>query len=195
MLASLVIDHLRAAFRTVDAGILYLYCDYRAQDEQLHSYLIANLLKQSLQQQPSITDEIQKTCQDHMQAGTRPSDSEIVELLQSSIQSFSRTFVIVDALDELSGHGLCRQNLLGRLLRLQATTEINLLTTSRHIPALTLDFNEHTCLDVRASTADIEIYVRGRIAELPTCVKSNVSLQNTIVTEIGAAVKGMYAYN
>lgn len=195
MLASLVIDHLRSTLPEGSLGVIYLYCDYRAQLEQTLPSLIASLLKQSLQQQPVISADVKKACQDHMRAGTRPESRELLKMLQSSMKSFSRNYVIVDALDELSSDGQVREKLLEEFRHLQAAQGYNLLTTSRHIPNLTLEFQDPLSLEIRASSQDIQRYVCRHMAQLPSCVKNNVGLQEYIVSSIVKAVDGMYARN
>lgn len=193
MLASLVIDHLRKTLPGRTLGIIYIYCDYRAQLEQTLSSLISSLLKQSLQQQSVIPPDVKKACQDHMNAGTRLNRHEMLEMLRMTMESFPRTFVIVDALDELSSQGQVRQNLLEALRNLQADHEYNLLTTSRHIKGLTLTFQEPLCLEIRARSDDIRRYVCGHMTQLPSCVRSNLGLQEAIAGSIVTAADGMYA--
>lgn len=193
MLASLVVDHLTETFRPSSLGVIYLYCDYRMQQEQTLSTLIASLLKQSLQQQQVITTDVQEACQSHIRAGTRPKLHELMKMLQAAMESFSRTYVIIDALDELSSQDQVRQNLLQELRNLQVAHGYNLLITSRHITNLTLEFPKPLCLEIRASPEDLRRYVCGHMTQLPNCVRTNLGLQESIASSIVAAVDGMYA--
>ncbi len=193
MLASLVIDHLKMAQQAANSSVIYIYCDYKAQLQQTPSDLIASLLKQSLQQQPLIPADVKKAYQDHIGAGTRFNRHEMLRLLQKSMETFSRNYIIIDALDEVSSQDQVRYILLKELRDLQATHGYNILTTSRHIINLTLDFQEPLCLEVRASSDDVQRYVRGHMTQLPNCVRTNVGLQETIVSSVVKAVDGMYA--
>ena len=193
MLASLAIDHLSETFRTGSSCVIYVYCDYRMQQEQTLSSLIASLLKQSLQQQQEITADVKEAYQGRVRAGTRPKVQEMLKLLQKAMASFSRTYVVVDALDELSSQDQVRQSLLEELRSLQVTHGCNLLITSRHITNLTLEFREPLCLEIRASPEDVRKYVYGHMTQLTNCVRTNVGLQESIASSIVAAVDGMYA--
>ncbi len=193
MLASLLIDHLKMTQREASSGVIYIYCDYKAQLQQTPSDLIASLLKQSLHQQQLMPADVRKACQDHINAGTRPKRHEMLRMLQESMETFSRNYVIIDALDELSSQDQVRHILLKELRGLQATHGYNLLTTSRHITNLSLDFQEPLCLEIRASPEDVQRYVRGHMTQLPNCVRTNVGLQEAIVSSIVTAVDGMYA--
>ena len=193
MLASLVIDHLKLEQREENSGVIYLYCDYKAQLQQTPSDLIASLLKQSLQQQPLIPADVRKAYQDHIKAGTRLNRHEMLRMLQNSMETFSRNYVIIDALDELSSQDQVRHILLQQLRDLQAAHGYNLLTTSRYITNLTLDFQEPLCMEIRASSEDVQRYVRAHMTQLPNCVRTNIGLQEEIVSSIITAVDGMYA--
>ena len=193
MLASLVIDHLSETIRQGSTSVIYIYCDYRAQFEQTLPSLIASLLKQSLQQQPVIPADIRKACQDHQKAGTRPDSHDMLKMLRRSTECFTRTYFVVDALDELSSEDQVRHNLLEELRSLQAAHGHNLLTTSRHITNLALDFQAPLCIEIRASPEDVRRYVCGHMTQLPNCVRTKEELQEEIVNSIVAAVDGMYA--
>lgn len=195
MLASLAIDHLSETFRTRRSCVIYIYCDYRMQQQQTLSSLIASLLKQSLQQQQVVTADVTEACQGHIRAGTRPKVQEMLEMLQTAMASFSRIYVIVDALDELSSQDQGRQNLLEELRSLQVAQGCNLLITSRHITNLALEFREPLCLEIRASPEDVRKYVCGHMTQLPNCVRTNMGLQESIASSIVAAVDGMYAHS
>lgn len=191
MLASLVIDHLQQLFSDGNVVTAYIYCDYRRQDEQTPINLIASVAKQLLHSQASIPESIQKMYQHHRNKGTRPSFEEVLEMTASSMTPLSGFYLIVDALDELGNVGHVRQTLIGRLGTLHDLHHFNLLTTSRYIPSLTLEFHQPLCLDIRASPEDIRRYVEGHISDLPHCVRNNMVMQEAIANAIVDAVKGM----
>lgn len=191
MLASLVIDHLQQVSDEEKVATVYLYCDYKRQDEQTPLNLTTSVTKQLLQHQDSIPENILKIYQNHRWKGTRPGFEEVSEMAGSSMASLSRLYLIVDALDELGNSGQVRQTLIGRLRLLQDLHHFNLMTTSRYIPSLALDFHRPLCIDVRASPEDIRRYVEGHISVLKNCVKKDLELQVTIASAIVDAVEGM----
>jgi hypothetical protein len=59
IISSIVIDHLHKMFGNDPAiGIAYVYCNFRQQNEQKSSDLIVSLLKQLVQEQPSMPDVV-----------------------------------------------------------------------------------------------------------------------------------------
>ena len=191
MLTSLVIDYLQQGFAKEKVATAYIYCDYKRQDEQTPINLIASVAKQLLQHQNSIPENTLKMYHGHREKGTRPNFEEVLEMTTSSMALLSRVYLIVDALDELGNAGQVRQTLIGRLRLLQDLHHFNLMTTSRYIPSLALDFHQPLCMDIRASTEDVRRYVEGHILDLPSCVRKNLGLQETIISAIVDAVEGM----
>lgn len=192
MLASLVIDRLQQIPGEENVVTAYIYCDYKRQDEQTPINLTASVTKQLLQHQDLIPENILKMYQHHQKMETRPTFEEVLEMTGSSMARLSRVYVILDALDELGNAGQVRQTLIGCLRPLQDLHHFNLMTTSRYIPSLALDFHHPLCMDVRASPEDIRRYVEGHTSDLPKCVRENLGLQEDIATAIVESVEGMF---
>ena len=191
MLASLVIDHLQEISGGEKVVSAYVYCDYKRQDEQTPINLTASILKQMLQYQASLAEGVLDKYRYHHEKGTQPKFDEIFEMIESSMTHWSRVYLIVDALDELGNDGQVRQTLIGALRRLQGLHRFNLMITSRYIPLLPSDFYEPLCMDIQASPDDIRRYVAGHIVDLPSCVKKNSELQETIAVAIIKTAEGM----
>ena len=81
-------------------GIAYLYCNFRQQHEQTSSDLIVSLLKQLVQERPSIPDVVKNLYSYHKPKRTCPSPDEILNALHSVTAFYSKTFIVIDALDE-----------------------------------------------------------------------------------------------
>ena len=192
MLASRVIDHLEISSAEGSSVTVYIYCDYGKQEEQTAINLIESMMKQLLQHQDAIPEKIQQAYQDHRENGTRPRLEEVLEMTASSMAPLSQIFLIVDALDELGNTGKVRQSFIQHLRQLQDLHHFNLMTTSREIPNLVLDFQQPRCIDLRANPGDIRKYVQGHIGNLSSCVENNANLQETIASTIVDSVDGMY---
>lgn len=191
MLASLVIDHLRHLSGEQNHGIAYVYCDYGRQDEQTAINLIASVTKQLLQHQVSIPQEISKLYEHHQKQQIRPSFADVLDMMKSSLAALPRTYLIVDALDELGNAGQVRQSFIGGLRQLQDLHHFNLMTTSRYIPSLALEFHQPLCMQIRASPEDIRKYVERHLLDLPKCVRKSLELQEAIYKAIVSSVEGM----
>jgi hypothetical protein len=192
ILSSIVVEDLTTRFRNdKSVGIAYLYCNFRRQYEQKPEDLITSLLKQLLQKLSSIPDSVKIIYDQHKDKQTRPSLDEILKTLESVIATFSRVYIIVDALDECQLSGGCRLRFLSSILSLQARTGARLFATSRPTPDIEKTFKNCLSLEILASDEDIQTYLNGHMSQLPKFVLSKPKLQEEIATEIVKAVKGM----
>src|SRR5204863_4048651 len=121
ILTAIVIEHLWTKFQNdASIGIAYLYCNFRKQDEQKPIDLLLSLLKQLVQEQSSMTESVKSLHKHHNRKRTRPSLDEIVKVLLSVITNYSRTFLIIDALDECQVSNEGHRKFLSEILNLQS---------------------------------------------------------------------------
>lgn len=196
ILTSIVVDELNTHFHdNKSIGIAYLYCNFRRQDEQKAASLLASLLKQLSECQPSLPSSVKDLYDRHKTKRTRPSLDEISRSLQSVITIHSRVFIIVDALDECgeSKYGEIenhRARFLSEIFKLQDKCGANIFATSRFIPSITDHFGESPSLEIRASDEDVQRYVVDYIS------KSKLKVMKECDEEIKVGIKdiveGMY---
>ena len=191
MLAAIVIDHLCSTIRSVDVGIVHIYCNYKMQLEQTTVNLVASLLKQLVQQHGLISDDLKSLYCRHIKDETRPTLDEVFEMLQSEMNRYRQIFVVVDALDECSIENRVRQELLSKLYELQTSHNVNLMMTSRHLPDIMQEFQNSLQLEIRANEEDVRRYLDGQMFRLASCVRRNDNLQEAIKDSIVKAVDGM----
>lgn len=195
ILTSIVIGKLTADFcRNKEIGIAYLYCNFKRNNEQKIDALLASLLRQLAEYQPSLPWAVQDLYDQHNTRRSRPSIDELSKSLQSVINMYSKCYIVIDALDECQISEGCRKTLISELLNLQTTCGTNILATSRFIPEITQKFQGHTQLEIRASEEDVRKYLESQILELPSCVQCNSRLQEEIKNKIVEATRGMYVY-
>lgn len=193
MLTSIVVDYLYNRFQNdTTIGIAYIYCNFQGQEEQKIDNLLASLLKQLVQNQPSLPRSVKDLYYRNIEKQTRPSPDEISRALQSVAKMYKRIFIIVDALDECPASDDCRARFISELFNLQARHGINILATSRFIPEIVNQFEGSVSLEIRASTEDMERYVEGHMRRLPYFVNQNRQLLEEIETGISEAVNGIY---
>jgi len=188
ILTSIVVDYLYSKCR-MDSGIglAYLYCNFRRRDEQKIDDLLSSLLKQFIQGRSSVPDSVKTLYKQHIDKRTQPSLDEILKTLNLVIATYSKVYIIVDALDECQ----CRSILLSDIFSLQAKTGAKLFTTSRPIPDIKESFKESLSLEILASDEDVRKYLNGHMSQLPTFVLRKSELQEEIIMEIVNAVEGM----
>ena len=193
ILTSTVVEDLTTRYRgDKNTAIAYIYFNFRRQDDQKLTNLLASILKQCIQhlaQLPDSVSALEKQCG----SSKRPSLDELSGTLQSVAAARSHVFIIIDALDECQASDGCRANLLSELFKLQVRCGVNIFATSRFIPDIVDTFENGTTLEIRASSEDVERYVKGRMEHLQPFVRRNKQLQEEIKVGISAAVDGMYA--
>jgi hypothetical protein len=191
MMAAIAVDYLHNAVRAPDVGVAYLYYNYKRQAEQTTLHMLAAILKQLVQDRPSIAQPLLSLYSDHQVRRTRPNLGETFNILQSVLASYSKVYVVIDALDECPQRDGTRRQLLELCRNLQGQTDLRLMATSRHIPDIVQEFKDIPQLEVRASDADVKRFVVGKIGQLANCVRQDGDLQKLVQNKIVEAADGM----
>lgn len=193
ILTSIVVDHLYSKVHSdPKTGIAYIYCNYQRQDEQKLDSLLASILKQLAESQPLLPKSVRDLYDRHKNSKTRPSCDELLSSLQSVMATYSRVFLVVDALDECQVADGCRTRFLSELFKLQTKSRINILATSRDSLEISKHFKDNgATLEIRASTSDVARYLEGQMPYLPSFVQRDPTLQKEITECISEAVDGM----
>jgi hypothetical protein len=105
---------------------------------------------------------------------------------------YSKTFIIIDALDECQISDGSREKLLSEIFNLQANCNSSFFATSRFIPEITKEFKESMSIEIRASDSDVQRYLDEKMSRLRPFVSKNSTLQEEIKMEIIKTVDGMY---
>ncbi|KAK6522768.1 hypothetical protein TWF281_002204 [Arthrobotrys megalospora] len=217
-LASKVIDHLlnwcastnqppTSSFsKGSQVGIAYIYCDYKREAEQTISNMLASLLIQLVRHQRfayekmgpgckhqySPPEPVQQLYQRYCRYGTTPSVDEIAHALRFTVITYSRVFLVVDALDECQTSNYCRQDLIQHIFRLRSDCKVNIFTTSRDIQDITNEFRAQggNIVEIRACTEDLRKYLNSRIGRSRRRVLLDHS--DLIETEIVKAADGIF---
>ena len=196
IITSIVVEELNTRFQNDSSiGIAYLYCSFRRQHEQKLENLLASLLKQFVQGQPSVSDRVKTLYDRHKDKRTRPSLDEISRALHYVTSLYSRAFIIVDALDECQVNNECRALFLSELSYLQVQCGANIFMTSRFDPEITEKFDGIISLEIRASDEDMLRYINERMPSLlRTRISKHADFQSTIRDALLKAVDGMYEF-
>jgi NACHT domain len=193
IMAATTIDYLLRTLQSDAIGVAYIYCSYKGKSDQNTTSLLAAILKQLVQAQPSIAEPVTRLYDDHANR-TRPLLEEILSALQSILTNYSSVYIVVDALDECQEMDGTRSQLLAKLRDLQCKADMRLMVTSRFIPDIENEFKLALRLEVRASDADVKQFVMGQMFRLPKCVQRDKELQRVVQDKIVEAVDGMSAF-
>ncbi|KFY41758.1 hypothetical protein V494_02806 [Pseudogymnoascus sp. VKM F-4513 (FW-928)] len=192
MIAAIAVDHIWKTFQGDNVGVAYIYCNYKRQETQTATELLAAILKQLVQERPLYGEPVTALYKLHADRRTRPSLDEICTALRSVLINYSKAYIIVDALDECTDSDGTRSDLLLALRSLQANTSTSLMATSRFISWIEQSFQGSPVLEIQASEADVKQYVTGQLHRLPNCVRNDPALQTEIEDGIALAVDGMF---
>jgi hypothetical protein len=163
------VHHLQQLFAQENVAVLYVYCDYKDQAHQTNRNLFTNLAEQSILQQVDLPAEATALYGVCMRGERSPSTKECLDLLMSSMASFRRTVIILDAVDEHLPSGEDEYNpyipLLRELNNIQQklSGRCTMFITSREILSMQEQLQDRTRLNIRANEEDIKSYVKSRI--------------------------------
>jgi ankyrin repeat protein len=193
ILTSIVINEVTELVKNDDnVGIAYLYCNFRRKSEQTARDLLASVLKQLAHQRPSLPAALRSLYDKHKDQRTWPSFEDIAKVFQSVVSEYTKVFVIIDALDELSLSDDCCSTLLSEI----RDVGVNLFATSRSVPEITSQFEGCLKEDIRATEEDVKRYIQGQIEgnmpQLRRHIEEFPQLMEEIKDGIIAAVDGMY---
>ena len=187
-----------------DVSISFAYCDYKDRTNQTTVRLISSLVKQIALQQKDMPEEVVKLYTDHDNGQSSLSLADYLNLLSSFPDSFRRSFILIDALDENftneDEEDVLQLPLLDKLLKLQkqgsASNGYTLFFTSRENHVIQERLAGSSRLDIRAADSDIESYIRSRIADpsqfgFANKIREDVKLTNDIVDKLTKKAQGM----
>ncbi|QYS98021.1 ANK_REP_REGION domain-containing protein [Trichoderma simmonsii] len=171
-------------------GVAYLYYNFKRQQEQEVDRMIATLIKQLAQNSSPFPEVVHQLRDRHTPMRSRPFLKELSDTLTSLIQSFSRVFILIDALDE--GNDSDRTRLLGEIFNLQEKTSLNFFVTSRPINDIAADFKSSISREISPTQHDVFQFLNARMSELPQFVRDDITLQTEVKTAIYSAIGGMF---
>ncbi|KAH8725930.1 ankyrin repeat-containing domain protein [Phaeosphaeriaceae sp. PMI808] len=192
MISAIVIEHLLDKIQSSNIGIAFVYCNYKAQEEQKIGNLLSAILKQLVQVRPSIAEAAENLWENHAYKGTKPSVKDIFATLQAVLGKLSTTYIVVDALDECKDGAGTRRQLLDHIKILQTKHDLRFMITSRNIPEIEEEFKEAMKLEIQARNDDMRLFITGQIFRLPKCIRGSVALQAIVQDKIIEAAEGMF---
>jgi Cdc6-like AAA superfamily ATPase len=189
-ITSIVVDYLQTNYQT--SSIAYLYCSVGQQGQQTAKGLLGSILKQLVRNRSPLPKVVKGLYDRHKEKRSQPELREITEVLQSIISPDSRTFIIIDALDECQNR--YRGTFLTEIFSLQKNTRLSLFATSRPQEVeVDAKFNGSIVQEIVASDKDIETYLDHQILLWNQSHKHHNldDIRTTIKAEITQAAAGM----
>ncbi|KAF3927102.1 hypothetical protein AA313_de0207110 [Arthrobotrys entomopaga] len=189
VITSIVVDHLSTwILNDEKIGIAYIYCNFNRTHEQTLGDLLASLLKQLSERRPFLPENVRALYERYRKNKTRPSLDDIRQALYSVVSIYSKTFIIVDALDECQAPDRCRTKFVSELFQLHNIYGTSIFATARPIQEIEDEFGGNTILEIRAGDEDVRAYLDGQISQADELVQKHSEL---IKTKITNAIDGM----
>lgn len=183
-LRSIIVNHLRRQRTEVEdsshntIGVAVIYLKYNDPEQSL-SNLLASLLKQFIEDQEVVPDALHILYERHSDHKTSLSTDEMINALKTTIKSYSKTFIVVDGLDECDEK--VRWDLIERLKLFHGTAHI--IITSRYLDSICEELEEFGQIEIKAHGSDIELYIDRQIRKnrnLRRIVQKNPQMRNDI---------------
>ncbi|KAF8250377.1 hypothetical protein K440DRAFT_541500 [Wilcoxina mikolae CBS 423.85] len=197
VLASSIINHLTAAHKSSDVGIVYFYCDYKEPEQQCPTRILATLLAMLSTQSKAAFVETQAYFQKQYKDNPayQVNYDELRTVFPIVARHFRRVLVVIDALDESISD---RQCFINTLLEFSDPDSgcIKALVTSRNVYDIADAFRElpTVCIGKNDIAADIESYItaqiKGRIKDRKLKLR-DPSLENEIISVLQQKAEGM----
>ncbi|KAI0893355.1 ankyrin repeat protein [Annulohypoxylon nitens] len=189
--SAVVNDLMRRATDDHTIAVAYIYFNFKRENEQKVVDLLKSILGQFLRGLSYLPDFAKELHEKAERDGTPLLIKEVLDAICEAIKLYSRTFLVVDALDECQTSNGCRSNFLDCILAPQFL-ENNLFITSRHLPDIEQYFEGCMKQEILASSDDVRRYIGGHMLDLPGFVVTNPELQERIKDEIIQAAEGMF---
>ncbi|UKZ51130.1 hypothetical protein TrVGV298_004886 [Trichoderma virens] len=186
---AILVNHLLENFNQENVGVAYLYYNYKTQQNQKPEHMLASLVKQLAQSSKIFPKGLYQLRDRHSPTKTRPFLGELSNALENVIQSFSRVYILIDALDE--GDDDDRTTFLREMFAIQAKTKLNLFATSRPISAIGAVFKGSISKAISPSQEDVFLFLNARMSGLPQFVIDDTTLQGEVRVAIESAIGGM----
>ncbi|KAK5661436.1 hypothetical protein OQA88_11337 [Cercophora sp. LCS_1] len=166
ILSSIIIDDLVRRYSTNrNFSCIYVYFDYREQRQQTYQHLLSSLLAQLLRLRDDVSPETKMIHKDWMANGIPPGPDEYIGMLKAEIKTFTRVFIVVDALDEaLDGPPEHTMTNFVKALN-QLPTNTHILYTSRPLDTIAgvITADKDILITPKDTDGDLRSYFKNQV--------------------------------
>jgi hypothetical protein len=194
-LSSIAFEHLRKTFEGVDdVAIACFYLNW--QESRTTTDILANLLKQLLERNPTLAKEIKDLYEQYQgRRETRLSSKDISQLFHREASQISSFFIILDALDECTGGETSSAKILFELGQIP---QVRLMITGRpgveHV--VLSKCKDMATLEIRGSDEDIRKAIDTQLNmtthSVSGAMEEDPTLRSAILDAIVTKARGMY---
>ncbi|CEF79534.1 unnamed protein product [Fusarium graminearum] len=194
---AIAIEYLQSRFKDdPTVGVAYVYCSYQKSHQQNSQDVFTSFLKQLALHQSRLPTEIHKLYEKNDNGNKTPLFEDIITTLRDVMNSFSKTFIIVDALDEKDSW----ESFMSDMLELRGQTAANIFITSRPNLSLQEKMQDFFIYDIQADDEDMGLYIDQRVKQMMVLSDQNTELsdkvkqnfRNLIREKLNNATKGIF---
>ncbi|KAJ5980142.1 hypothetical protein N7481_007440 [Penicillium waksmanii] len=194
-MASIVIDELENHYENDPrVGIAYIFCSFHYSDDSRQSpeNILANMIRQLIRRHPLLPSTVQLLYKKHRTNGSRPSFHELCKAFKDVVQmALKQVFIVIDAFDECKAATISR--IISQVFETQSFGNLDVLATSRSVPAIEARFQDKRSQEIRATKEDVMKYPKARLGSCEGCALiRRPALQEKAVLVIVGSVMGMF---
>lgn len=190
VMMAIVVDQISNTSKSKSTGLAYIYGDYKNASHQTSSELLASLAKQLAAAKSHPPSELVDLAAMLQGEGRRPDLQQSKKLLASLCESFSRVYLLVDALDEIRTSE--RKKFLSALYQIDSGFISFFFTSRPNISDIQSQLKDATRLPIRAADNDIRLYVRHRISEDEAFQARIKKFEAELIETVTRLAAGMY---
>lgn len=197
VLLSTALNHVTDLCSSVsDVGYAYFYFTYRDEFKQTTEGFLRSIIVQLSSQRPSLPEEVRNMYNVYEKQQQEPPLPNLIRVFLCLLQSFGKTYLMIDALDECS-----EQDAMFDLIRQISTADqhsgkTSVLITSRRERDIEITLQkivtDSICIQSKLIEADIRLHVRSRLKHDPKLKRHSDSLKEEIEEALVNGAHGMY---
>ena len=195
VLCSSLVEEMKPSYSKLPMALCFYYCDYSDHASLDMSNLLGSIVKQLLARLPlaNLDDQVLQTFGEE---GSKPSDERLINLLLNVLAHFTKLFLVLDGIDELTKDGQLFIAEMVKLLLLSQTTVKIFITSRREEVTIRKMFDMYPHINMSAAYlhADISSYVNHSVQsriESSDLVVQNPGLKQEIIDALIEGAKDM----
>jgi len=197
VLLSTVVQHVKELCSSVsDVGHAYFYFTFRDELKQTTEGFLRSIIVQLSSQRPSLPEEVRGLYNVHGTQQQGPPLPNLIRVFFSLLQSFRKTYLMIDALDECSEQDAMLDLITQMSNADQHSGNISLLITSRRERTIEITLQDivtgSICIQSKLIEADIRLHVCSRLANDRDLKRHSNSIKQEIEEALVNGAGGMY---
>ncbi len=179
-----------------DVGHAYFYFTFRDELKQTTEGFLRSIIVQLSSQRPSLPEEVRGLYNVHGTQQQGPPLPNLIRVFFSLLQSFRKTYLMIDALDECSEQDAMLDLITQMSNADQHSGNISLLITSRRERTIEITLQDivtgSICIQSKLIEADIRLHVCSRLANDRDLKRHSNSIKQEIEEALVNGAGGMY---